>query len=276
MSAIFQCVRWVAANEEEIRCTSCWAQSKSSGFSFRQLSIAAAAGLTLGAMPAARAQVQYFTQSGTNYTYPVNLLPFSGNPSSLDFTGNTIQIAGNNSPGSFSALAGAQLKADGLSIAYGGNRCAGQRHVLRRRDQSRAAGWLSQPPRSGHLGHRYAHRVRRRVARRQRESDRHLRQLRQLHWQWRGIDRHADGHRYRVRGESHRRLHRRPVLGVHRSADHLRHPRRYDQRLRQRAGGRQADDRVGRLPTTMARPTATAARRSTPRCSSTARAPSGP
>jgi T5SS/PEP-CTERM-associated repeat protein len=102
-----------------------WAQSKSSGFSFRQLSIAAAAGLTLGAMPAARAQVQYFTQSGTNYTYPVNLLPFSGNPSSLDFTGNTIQIAGNNSPGSFSALAGAQLKADGLSIAYGGTGALG-------------------------------------------------------------------------------------------------------------------------------------------------------
>jgi len=72
-----------------------------------------------------RAQQIFFTQSGSNYTYPVNQLPFNGNPSSLDFTGNTVQIAGNNSPGSFSAQAGALLKADGLSIGYGGTSALG-------------------------------------------------------------------------------------------------------------------------------------------------------
>ena len=140
-----------------------WAQSKSSGFSFRQLSIAAAAGLTLVSCRR-RGRKCSTSPERTNYTYPVNLLPFSGNPSSLDFTGNTIQIAGNNSPGSFSALAGAQLKADGLSIAYGGTGALGNVTFSGAGTKVEAAGWLSQPPRRRHLGYWHVDRVGRRLA----------------------------------------------------------------------------------------------------------------
>ena len=97
-----------------------WAQTKTCGFSsFRPLAVAAAAGLLVGAGPAARAQV-YFTQSGANSTSPTNYLPFnSPAPQSLHFGTDTIYIA-NSAPGSFSALAGAQLTAGAVSIANGG------------------------------------------------------------------------------------------------------------------------------------------------------------
>ena len=78
--------------------------------------LALAAVLLLGGSSAALAQS--FTQSGANSTSPVNLLPFVGSPTFLDFTGNQVNI-GNSAPGSFAALAGAVLLADGLTIASG-------------------------------------------------------------------------------------------------------------------------------------------------------------
>jgi T5SS/PEP-CTERM-associated repeat protein len=90
--------------------------SPSARFTPQPLALAAAAALLFGAQTPAAAQS--FTQSGANSTSPNNLLPFVGNPSSLDFTGDTIFI-GNSAAGSFSAIAGALLKADALSIANG-------------------------------------------------------------------------------------------------------------------------------------------------------------
>lgn len=80
--------------------------------------MAVAVGLALGgALPA---QAQSFTQSGANSTSGnPSGLPFVGNPASLDFGTDAIYI-GNSAPGSFSALAGAQLTAGALSIANGG------------------------------------------------------------------------------------------------------------------------------------------------------------
>jgi hypothetical protein len=85
--------------------------------SFKLHPLAAAAALLIGGAPAA--QAQSFSQSGDNSTSPVNLLPFVGNPTSLDFGDNTIFIA-NSGLASFSALSGAQLNAGALSIANGG------------------------------------------------------------------------------------------------------------------------------------------------------------
>ncbi len=80
--------------------------------------VAIAAALVLfGAGPAL---AQSFSQAGANNTFPNNLLPYAGNPSSLDFTGDTVYI-GNGGVGSFSAMAGALLKADGLAIGTAGN-----------------------------------------------------------------------------------------------------------------------------------------------------------
>ncbi|MBN8508057.1 MAG: PEP-CTERM sorting domain-containing protein [Burkholderiales bacterium] len=61
---------------------------------------------------------QSFSQSGFNSTSPTNLLPFVGNPTSLDFTGNRMYV-GAGGLGSFSALAGAILQADSLTLATG-------------------------------------------------------------------------------------------------------------------------------------------------------------
>jgi T5SS/PEP-CTERM-associated repeat protein len=65
------------------------------------------------------AQAQFFISTGANSSFPVNLFPIDPSLSVLDFTGNTVSI-GNSQPGSFSALAGALLKADGLNIGDNG------------------------------------------------------------------------------------------------------------------------------------------------------------
>ena len=94
------------------------AHSASTRFAVQPLAIAAAAALLLTA--GFRVQAQSFTQSGANSTTgPVSLLPYAGDPASLNFGTETIYI-GNSAPGSFSALAGAQLSAGALSIANGG------------------------------------------------------------------------------------------------------------------------------------------------------------
>ena len=62
---------------------------------------------------------QFFDFSGAVYSDPVNLVPsIATTLISLDLTGNTLHV-GNAGVGSFSALAGAQFKADGLSVGDG-------------------------------------------------------------------------------------------------------------------------------------------------------------
>jgi T5SS/PEP-CTERM-associated repeat protein len=80
------------------------------------------AGITLAiaaAWPLQPAQAQFFTSSGSVSTFPTN---FPINPAApvLDFTGNTLSV-GNAAPGSFSALTGALLKADMLTVGNAGN-----------------------------------------------------------------------------------------------------------------------------------------------------------
>lgn len=89
--------------------------SKSPRRAPRMLAVAAA--LALVATPPAHAQ--FFSSSGSNISYPVNLFPINPNAPSLDFTGNTVSI-GNPAAGSFAAMAGALLKADALSIGDSG------------------------------------------------------------------------------------------------------------------------------------------------------------
>ena len=79
--------------------------------------LALAAVLAMGA--ALPAQAQFFSSSGANNTFPINLFPINPFASIFDFTGNTLSI-GSTAPGSFAAMAGALLKGDALSIANGG------------------------------------------------------------------------------------------------------------------------------------------------------------
>ena len=79
--------------------------------------LALAAVLATGA--ALPAQAQFFSTSGANNTYPIDLFPINPFASVFDFTGNTLSI-GNSAPGSFAAMSGALLKGDALSIANGG------------------------------------------------------------------------------------------------------------------------------------------------------------
>jgi hypothetical protein len=91
------------------------AEPPSRRFAFRSTVIAAATALAFSAI--LPAQAQSFTQSGANSTSGnPSGLPFVGNPASLDFGTDAIYIA-IGAPGSFSALAGAQLTAGGLYIA---------------------------------------------------------------------------------------------------------------------------------------------------------------
>jgi len=54
------------------------------------LVIAAAVALMVGASPLAHAQ--YFSSTGANSSYPVNLFPIDPSAPSLDFTGNTVDM----------------------------------------------------------------------------------------------------------------------------------------------------------------------------------------
>jgi T5SS/PEP-CTERM-associated repeat protein len=77
---------------------------------------AIASAIALLASAISPAQAQTFSQSGANSTSPVNLLPFVGTPTSLDFSGNQMYV-GSGGNGSFSVLSGAVLTADSLILA---------------------------------------------------------------------------------------------------------------------------------------------------------------
>ena len=85
---------------------------------FCPLAIAIVAALLLSVAPPARAQ--FFSHSGSVGTFPFNFFPIDGAVSFYDMSGNTLFV-GSAAPGSFSALAGARLKADSLTIANGGS-----------------------------------------------------------------------------------------------------------------------------------------------------------
>ena len=85
---------------------------------FCPLAIAIVAALLLSVAPPARAQ--FFSHSGSVGTFPFNFFPIDGSVSFYDMSGNTLFV-GSAAPGSFSALAGARLKADSLTIANGGS-----------------------------------------------------------------------------------------------------------------------------------------------------------
>jgi T5SS/PEP-CTERM-associated repeat protein len=84
--------------------------------SFGVSPLALVAALTMSAALPARAQ--FFSSTGANSTAPVNLLPIDPAVATFDFTGNTLYV-GNSASGSFSAMAGALLKGNALSIASG-------------------------------------------------------------------------------------------------------------------------------------------------------------
>lgn len=84
-----------------------------SRFNLNPLASAAVCLLALAAAPAARAQ--YYSYSGGVNTQPFGFLPAT-NIATQDLTGYQIQV-GSGSSGSFSALAGAQLTADALTLA---------------------------------------------------------------------------------------------------------------------------------------------------------------
>ena len=65
------------------------------------------------------AGAQFYSFSGAVGTFPVNLFPINVSQSSQDLSGNTLAV-GSSAAGSFSALVGAQLKADGLNVGDGG------------------------------------------------------------------------------------------------------------------------------------------------------------
>ena len=82
------------------------------------LAIALAAASLLAVSPPACAQ--FFSHSGSVGTFPFNFFPINGSVSFYDMTGNTLFV-GSSAPGSFSASAGALLKADHLTIGNGGS-----------------------------------------------------------------------------------------------------------------------------------------------------------
>ena len=82
------------------------------------LAIAIVAALLLSVAPPARAQ--FFSHSGSVGTFPFNFFPINGAVSFYDMSGNTLFV-GSSAPGSFSALAGALLKADHLTVGNGGS-----------------------------------------------------------------------------------------------------------------------------------------------------------
>jgi T5SS/PEP-CTERM-associated repeat protein len=71
------------------------------------------------AWPVLPAHAQYFTSSGAVFTYPTSF-PIDPAAPVLDFTGNVLSV-GNAAPGSFSAQAGAVLRADTLTVGNPGN-----------------------------------------------------------------------------------------------------------------------------------------------------------
>ena len=66
------------------------------------------------------ARAQFFSHSGSVGTFPFNFFPINGSVSLYEMSGNTLFV-GSSAPGSFSALAGALLKADHLTIGNGGS-----------------------------------------------------------------------------------------------------------------------------------------------------------
>lgn len=82
--------------------------------------LAIAVGSLLGFAPPTPAQAQYYTYSGSVYTYPTDLIPiFDPFESLFDLTGYGM-VVGSSAPGSFSALTGAWLKVDNIRIGDGG------------------------------------------------------------------------------------------------------------------------------------------------------------
>ena len=65
------------------------------------------------------AEAQFFSSTGANGSYPVNLFPINPASPVLDFTGNVVSIGG-GSAGTFSAINGAVLRADSLAIGENG------------------------------------------------------------------------------------------------------------------------------------------------------------
>ena len=84
---------------------------------FRLRLIAGAGALLL--IAAAPARAQFYDYSGAAGTFPVNFFPINKAVASYDFTGNVVSV-GAGAVGSFSALAGSFLKADGINLADGG------------------------------------------------------------------------------------------------------------------------------------------------------------
>ena len=73
----------------------------------------------LGAALPAHAQTQYYDFDGSVFTYPFNFFPIDKFTSFYDFSGSTL-VVGLSAPGSFSALVGAWLKVDGMTVGDGG------------------------------------------------------------------------------------------------------------------------------------------------------------
>ena len=84
----------------------------------RRLMVSSAlAGLVM--LAGAPASAQFYSFSGAVNSFPVNVFPIDVFASTLDMTGNTLSV-GASAPGSFSALVGAQMKADGFNVGDGG------------------------------------------------------------------------------------------------------------------------------------------------------------
>ena len=201
--------------------------------------------------PDCRAQAQSFTQSGANNTTGnPSGLPFVGNPASLNFGTDTVYIA-NGAPGSFSALAGAQLTAGALIIANGGVGGSGGDVIFDGTNPATAA--RTTVLAGGHYGPTIASRSATSAPARSPSPAVHcstrpptlplVHHLLHLHRHRRGIDCNAERQRRRLRG-THAGHHHRLVGGIHQSAEHLqfRHPGRHDECLRQCLGRRQTDD----------------------------------
>ena len=82
-----------------------------------RLAVAVATAALLGAALPARAQ--FYDYSGSVGTFPFNFFPIDRLVSFYDMSGNALFV-GSSALGSFSALAGAQLKIDALTIGNGG------------------------------------------------------------------------------------------------------------------------------------------------------------
>ena len=72
--------------------------------------------LLIAATPA---RAQFYDFSGSASTFPVEFFPIDKSVSTYDMRGNTLTV-GASAPGSFSALAGSQLRVDQLTVANGG------------------------------------------------------------------------------------------------------------------------------------------------------------